>query len=146
MEFGDIFRDASHTVADCAHSRFRVAIGRRSIACAADSFIEDESIAGPKKNDEITSREDASELAPRWEPGARKGIHPIGWESTRFVLHCASSFVMMQRHASDVGTNRAETAHAAFRVHSAIHQHNRAMDSGPANHVLGLRDLILGFD
>jgi len=37
--FGDTFREASHAVADCAHFRFRVAIGRRSIAFAADSFI-----------------------------------------------------------------------------------------------------------
>jgi hypothetical protein len=42
MTFGDTFREASHAVADCAHLRFRVAIGRRSIACSADSFIADE--------------------------------------------------------------------------------------------------------
>src|SRR5207245_5309071 len=42
IAFGDTFRDASHVVADCAHLRFRVAIGRRSIVCGADSFIADE--------------------------------------------------------------------------------------------------------
>jgi hypothetical protein len=42
IAFGDTFREASHVVADCAHFRFRVAIGRRSIAFAADSFIADE--------------------------------------------------------------------------------------------------------
>src|SRR5512133_4186859 len=42
IAFGDTFREASHVVADCAHFRFRVAMGRRSIAFAADSFIADE--------------------------------------------------------------------------------------------------------
>ncbi len=42
ITFGDTFREASHVVADCAHLRFRVAIGRRSIVCGADSFIADE--------------------------------------------------------------------------------------------------------
>ena len=39
IAFGDTFREASHAVAAYAHSRFRVAIGLRSIAFAADSFI-----------------------------------------------------------------------------------------------------------
>src|SRR5262245_38102242 len=39
IALGDTFRAASHAVADCAHFRFRVAIGRRSIAFAVDSFI-----------------------------------------------------------------------------------------------------------
>jgi len=39
IAFGDTFREASHIVADCAHFLFRVAIGRRSIPFAADSFI-----------------------------------------------------------------------------------------------------------
>jgi hypothetical protein len=38
IAFGDTLREASHAVADCAHLRFRVAMGRRSIALAADSF------------------------------------------------------------------------------------------------------------
>ena len=41
IAFGDTLRAASHAVANCAHFRFRVAIGRRSIVCAADSFIAD---------------------------------------------------------------------------------------------------------
>ena len=41
IAFGDTFREASQAVADCAHLRFRVAIGRRSIAFADDSFIAD---------------------------------------------------------------------------------------------------------
>src|SRR6266481_399844 len=41
IAFGDTFREASHVVADCAHFRFRVAIGRRSIAFTDDSFIAD---------------------------------------------------------------------------------------------------------
>jgi hypothetical protein len=40
MAFGDTFREASQDVADCAHFRFRVAMGRRSIAFV-DSFIEE---------------------------------------------------------------------------------------------------------
>jgi hypothetical protein len=39
IAFGDTFREASHAVAARAHFRFRVAMGRRSIAFAADSFI-----------------------------------------------------------------------------------------------------------
>jgi hypothetical protein len=39
IAFGETFREASHAVADCAHFRFRVAMGRRSIALADDSFI-----------------------------------------------------------------------------------------------------------
>src|SRR6201997_2158617 len=39
--FGDTFCAASHVVADRAHFRFRVAMGRRSIAFAADSVIAD---------------------------------------------------------------------------------------------------------
>jgi hypothetical protein len=41
IAFGDTFGEASQAVADCAHFRFRVAMGRRSIAFAADSFIAD---------------------------------------------------------------------------------------------------------
>ena len=42
IAFGDTFREASHAVAACAHFLFRVAMGRRSIDCAAaDSFIAD---------------------------------------------------------------------------------------------------------
>src|ERR1700757_1394902 len=41
IAFGDTFRAASQVVADCAHFRFRVAIGRRSIVFADDSFIAD---------------------------------------------------------------------------------------------------------
>ncbi len=41
IAFGDTFREASQVVADCAHFLFRVAIGRRSIAFADDSFIVD---------------------------------------------------------------------------------------------------------
>src|SRR5262245_40473926 len=41
IAFGDTFRDASHAVAACAHFRFRVAMGRRSIAFVADSVIAD---------------------------------------------------------------------------------------------------------
>jgi hypothetical protein len=37
--FGETFREASHAVAACAHFRFRVAMGRRSIVFAADSLI-----------------------------------------------------------------------------------------------------------
>jgi hypothetical protein len=100
-------------------------------------FIADKPIASLKKNDEITAKR-----APVAES------HPIGRESTRFVLHCAPSFVMMQKHASDLGTNQAESRSSgiAFHVHSAIHQHGRVMDRGLANHVLGLRDLVLGLD
>jgi hypothetical protein len=39
IAFGDTFREASQIVTDCAHFRFRVAMGRRSIAFADDSFI-----------------------------------------------------------------------------------------------------------
>jgi hypothetical protein len=49
MTFGDTFRDASHAVAACAHLRFQVAIGRRSIACAADSFIANEVHSRPEE-------------------------------------------------------------------------------------------------
>jgi hypothetical protein len=49
MASGDTFRDASHMVAACAHLRFRVAIGRRSIACAEDSFIPDEIHSRPEE-------------------------------------------------------------------------------------------------
>jgi hypothetical protein len=55
MASGDTFRDASHMVAACAYLRFRVAIGRRSIACAADSFIANEIHSSPKKNDQRTT-------------------------------------------------------------------------------------------
>src|SRR5439155_13572950 len=41
IAFGDTFLEANHAVAACAHFRFRVAIGRRSIVCAPDSFIAD---------------------------------------------------------------------------------------------------------
>jgi len=36
IAFGDTFRETSHVVADCAHFRFRVAIGRRSTTFAAE--------------------------------------------------------------------------------------------------------------
>src|SRR5262245_21345569 len=39
IAFGDTLRAASQAVADCAHFRFRVAMGRRSIVFAADSFM-----------------------------------------------------------------------------------------------------------
>jgi hypothetical protein len=39
IAFGDTFREASQAVPDCAHFRFRVALGRRLIAFVADSFI-----------------------------------------------------------------------------------------------------------
>jgi hypothetical protein len=39
IAFGETFREASHAVAACAHFRFRVAMGRRSIVFAADSLI-----------------------------------------------------------------------------------------------------------
>src|SRR5919106_3335523 len=42
IAFGETFREASHAAAACAHFRFRVAMGRRSIVFAADSFIADE--------------------------------------------------------------------------------------------------------
>jgi hypothetical protein len=42
IAFGDTFCETNHVVADCAHFRFRVAIGRRSIAFIDDSFIADE--------------------------------------------------------------------------------------------------------
>src|SRR5438094_699073 len=62
------------------------------------------------------------------------------------VLHSAPSFEMMQNDACNAGTNRAERSDAAFRVHSAIHQHRRLMDSRLADHVLRLRDPVLGID
>jgi len=52
----------------------------------------------------------------------------------------------MQSHAWDAGTNRTERSDAAFRVHSAIHQHRRLMVSRVADHVLRLRDPVLGID
>ena len=39
IAFGDTLREASDAVAACAHFRFRVAMGRRSIAFTDDSFI-----------------------------------------------------------------------------------------------------------
>ena len=52
----------------------------------------------------------------------------------------------MEKHACNVGTKRSGISHAAFRVHSAIHQHHRALDSRPPDHVLWFRDLVLGLD
>src|SRR5205814_6853753 len=62
------------------------------------------------------------------------------------LLHTVPSFEMMQSHACNAGTNWAEHTDAAFRVHSAIHQHRRIMDSRLADHVLRLRDPVLGID
>jgi len=42
IAFGNTFRQTSHVVADCARFRFRVAIGRRTIAFTYDLFIADE--------------------------------------------------------------------------------------------------------
>src|SRR5580765_2946296 len=42
IAFGDTFRAASPAVANCAHFRFGVLMGRRSIAFTYNSFIGDE--------------------------------------------------------------------------------------------------------
>jgi hypothetical protein len=49
IALGDTFREASHVVAACAHFRFRVAIGRRSIVGAADSFIAERIHSRPEE-------------------------------------------------------------------------------------------------
>src|SRR5436190_12008466 len=67
IAFGETFRDASQTVTACAHFRLRVAIGRRSISSAADSFIvELKSIAGLENNSEMTTRERVAQLVKAW--------------------------------------------------------------------------------
>src|SRR4029453_12544161 len=53
---------------------------------------------------------------------------------------------MMQSHACNAGTSRTKRSHTAFSVHSAIHQHGRLMDSRVADHVLGLRGVVLAVD
>src|SRR5512132_2799986 len=53
IAFGDTFRAASQAVADCAHFRFRVAIGRRSLSPLIRSS-RTESITGLISDDQIT--------------------------------------------------------------------------------------------
>src|SRR5262249_2905418 len=53
---------------------------------------------------------------------------------------------MMQSHACNAGTNRTKRSHTAFSVHPTIHQHGRLMDSRVADHVLGLRGVVLAVD
>src|SRR6476620_4950227 len=90
-----------------------------------------QSIAGWMSEDQMTTRESVTHLSlPECAP----------------LLHTVPSFGMMQSHACDVGTNRAERSHAAFRVHSAIHQHRRLMVGRLADHVLRLRDPVLALD
>src|SRR5215472_5163780 len=62
------------------------------------------------------------------------------------LLRITPSFEMMQNHACDAGTNRTKRSHAAFSVHSAIHQHRRLMDSRLTDHVLWLRGPFLAID
>ena len=67
IAFGETCRAASHAVAACAHFRFRVAIGRRSISSAADlSIVGLKSIAGPENNDQMTTRERVKQLIKVW--------------------------------------------------------------------------------
>jgi len=73
IAFGETFRAASHAVAVCAHFRFRVAIGRRSISSAVDlSIVELKFIAGPENNDQMTTRERVARLIRHPE---REGPH-----------------------------------------------------------------------
>ena len=65
-------------------------------------------------DDQMTTRESVTHLSlPECAP----------------LLHTVPSFGMMQSHACDAGTNRTKRSNAAFRVHSAIHQHRRLMVS-----------------
>src|SRR5881227_2751494 len=57
-----------------------------------------------------------------------------------------ATVLMMQSRACDAGTNRTKRSDAARRLHSAIHQHRRLMVSRLADHVLWLRDPVLGID
>src|SRR5213593_4189666 len=67
IAFGEIFRAASQAVAACAHFRFRVAIGRRSISSAADlSIVGLKPIAGLENNDQMTTRERVKQLIKVW--------------------------------------------------------------------------------
>ena len=89
-----------------------------------------QSIAGLMSDDQMTTRE-----------STRICRYP-----NALPLHTVPSFGMMQRHACDAGTNRTKRSNAAFRVHSAIHQHRRLVVSRVADHVLRLRDPVLGID
>src|SRR4051812_12218655 len=127
--FGETLRSASQVVADCAHFRFRVAIGRRSIAFAADLFIAGaihSRVPGSWPDNTSAERRAFRRCAP--------------------FLHISPSFGMMQSHACNAGANRAEHSHAAFNVYSAILQHGRPMVRGVADHVLRLRDPVLDLD
>src|SRR5438067_5741919 len=98
---------------------------------AADSFITGESIAWLIRDEQMTTRERVAYSSQ---------------DGCAHLLHSTPSLGMMQSHAYDAGTNRAEHSDAAFRVHSAIHQHRRLMDSRLADHVLRLRDPLLAID
>jgi endonuclease III len=67
IAFGETFRETSQAVADCAHFRLRVAIGRRSMCSAAGSFIVGlKSIAGLANNNQMTTRERVAQLVKAW--------------------------------------------------------------------------------
>src|SRR5262249_53173516 len=76
IAFGDTFCEANHVVADCAHFRFRVAIGRRSIALADDSFIAAQSIAGLMSDDQLTTWERVVHLSQHgYAPSCTVRLH-----------------------------------------------------------------------
>src|SRR6476620_8494045 len=56
IAFGETFREVSHAVAACAHFRFRVAMGRRSIAFAVVSFMADAIHKGLMSDAQMTTR------------------------------------------------------------------------------------------
>src|SRR5881227_1734726 len=61
-------------------------------------------------------------------------------------LRLIRSSEMMQVHVFNAGANRVECNHAALHFHSAVHQHDCALDNRSADHVLRLRDPVLGAD
>src|SRR6059036_2373063 len=62
------------------------------------------------------------------------------------LLRGARSSEMMRVHVFNAGANRDERNHAPLRFHSAVHQHDCALDSRAADHVLRLRGLVLAVD
>src|SRR5262249_37005100 len=90
-----------------------------------------ESIAGLMSDDQITTRESVASSSQ---------------DRCATFLHSAPSFEIILKHACNIGANRTARSHAAFGVHSAIHQHRRPMDSRLADHVLRSRRPLLGLD
>src|SRR6266436_3853226 len=116
ITFGETFREASHVVADCAHLRFRVAIGRRSIACGTDSFIAD---AIHSRNQEERPDKNSRRVAqsPRQQHPGRSPLASIlslfaqagrrdfsCWRAggSAPLLRSVRYFEMMQQHAYDI--------------------------------------------